>query len=120
MPYMVARATLLMQEKLEMPDGAIVEIIVWRLPRPTADRPHGFKYRLYFGRGGKCQVRYDNEAGKGDHRHVGGQEHPYRFVSARRLREDFWADVVKLGGYDASEKKTYRRCRDDERIARSL
>lgn len=106
MPYMAVRATLLLEERLEMPDGAIVEIAVWRLPRPTADRPHGFKYRLYFGRGGESLVRYDNEAGKGDHRHVGRRERPYRFVSVRRLREDFWADVMKLGGYDASKEKT--------------
>ncbi|MGH8524670.1 MAG: toxin-antitoxin system TumE family protein, partial [Gammaproteobacteria bacterium] len=29
------------------------------------------KYRLYCGRGGRCLVRYDNETGKGDHRHYG-------------------------------------------------
>ena len=106
MPYMAVRATLLLEERLEMPDGAIVEIVVWRLPRPTTDRPHGFKYRLYFGRGGKCLVRYDNEAGKGDHRHIGRREQSYRFLSVRRLREDFWADVMRLGGYDASKEKT--------------
>jgi hypothetical protein len=94
------KATLLLEERIEMPDGAVVEIAIWRLPQPTPDRPHGLKYRLYFGRGGKCLVRYDNESGKGDHRHVGKREMPYRFTSVRRLRRDFWADVVKLGGYE--------------------
>ncbi len=56
-------------EKVIRADGSIIELIIWRLPRATADRRHGLKYRLYYGRGGKCLVRYDNEAGKGDHRH---------------------------------------------------
>ena len=48
-------------------------------------------------------VRYDNEAGKGDHRHVGGKEMPYRFVSVAQLRRDFEADVRKYGGKDEGE-----------------
>lgn len=56
-----------------------------------------------FGRGGKSLVRYDNESGKGDHRHIMDLEEPYRFVSIARLREDFEADVRRVGGAD--EKK---------------
>ncbi len=48
-------------------DGTMIEVVVWRLPAPDADRPHGFKYRLYAGRNGRCLVRYDNERGKSDH-----------------------------------------------------
>lgn len=99
-------AVLLLHERIELPDDVVVEIAIWRLPQPTPDRPHALKYRLYFERRGKCLVRYDNESGKGDHKHVGGKEKPYQFVSVRRLREDFWADVVRLGGYDEQEKKT--------------
>ena len=99
-------AVLLLHERIELPDDAIVETAIWRLSRPTPDRPHAFKYRLYFGRGGKCLVRYDNESGKGDHKHISGKEKPYRFVSVRKLREDFWADVVRLGGYDEQKKET--------------
>ena len=100
------KAVLLLDERVEMPDGAVIEIVIWRLPEPSPDRPHSIKYRLYFGRGGKCLVRYDNEAGKGDHRHIGGREKPYQFVSVRKLREDFWADVVRFGGYDEPKKET--------------
>lgn len=74
-------------------DGAIVEIVVWRLPAPLAPCTHHFKYRLYFGCGGECRVRYDNERGKGDHRHIDGAETPYRFVSLDRLLDDFERDV---------------------------
>ena len=74
-------------------DGSIVEIVVWRLPAPLAPCTHRYKYRLYFGRGGECRVRYDNERGKGDHRHADGVETPYRFVSLDRLLDDFERDV---------------------------
>jgi hypothetical protein len=104
MPYM--KAALLWHERVELPDGAIVEVVIWRLPQPTPDRPHGFKYRLYYGHGRKCLVRYDNESGKGDHKHVGGKEMAYRFVSVRKLRQDFWADVMRIGGYDEPKKET--------------
>ena len=97
------KATLLFHEKVVRADGTIIELIIWRLPRATPDRPHGLKYRLYYGRGGKCLVRYDNEAGKGDHRHVKGREEPYRFVSVTKLRRDFEADIRKCGG-DNEEK----------------
>ena len=40
-----------------------------------------------------CVVRYDNEAGKGDHRHLLDQEEPYSFVDLDTLMTDFWHDV---------------------------
>ena len=42
---------------------------------------------------GQCVVRYDNEAGKGDHRHLGERELPYRFSTLQALLGDFWRDV---------------------------
>ena len=94
------KAALLLHEKVVLSDESIIEIVVWRLPRPTPDRPHGFKYRLYYGRRGVCLVRYDNEAGKGDHRHVRGREMPYEFKSITQLRGDFERDVKIAGGKD--------------------
>ena len=89
---------LLLHEKIVHPDDSIMEIVLWRLPQPTPDRPHGLKYRLYYGRGGVCLVRYDNETGKGDHRHVRGRETPYEFKSVQQLRRDFERDVKAAGG----------------------
>ncbi len=94
------KAVLLLHEKVVLSDESIIEIVVWRLPRPTPDRPHGFKYRLYYGRRGVCLVRYDNETGKGDHRHVRGREMPYQFKSIAQLRRDFERDVKTAGGKD--------------------
>jgi hypothetical protein len=70
------------------------------LPAATADRPHGLKYRLYCGRNGDCLVRYDNEAGKGDHRHYGDDEEPYPFTTIEQLLADFRTDCARLAGWD--------------------
>jgi hypothetical protein len=84
--------------------GAIlVEMIVWALSCVTMQRPHGLKYRLHCGRGSECIVRYDNETGKGDHRHYGDCEEPYRFESVERLIEDFRNDCTRLSGWRWTE-----------------
>lgn len=74
-------------------DGSIVEIAIWQLPEPLPPCAHSYKYRLAYVVGGVCVVRYDNERGKGDHRHIGGNEMPYRFVDLARLLADFRRDV---------------------------
>ena len=56
---------------------------------------HSFKYRLAYVVGGKCVLRYDNELGKGDHRHTGRKEKPYDFVFVNQLLDDFLADVAR-------------------------
>jgi hypothetical protein len=91
-------ATPVINSKQVWPDGTVVQLVVWRLPAPSRERPHRLKYRLYCGRAGSCLVRYDNEAGKGDHRHYGNQETPYVFTTLTRLLADFRADVRRLAG----------------------
>jgi hypothetical protein len=59
----------------------------------VAGSGHAFKYRLAFVVDGVCVLRYDNEAGKGDHKHVGEVETAYTFESPRRLLADFWRNV---------------------------
>ena len=84
-------AKLLYHQKFLYPDGAIREMVLWQLPKPTKDRPHDLKYRLYYGLAdGICMVRYDNETGKGDHRHEGNREEPYAFMDVETLVADFW------------------------------
>lgn len=86
----------LFREKHVLPDGSIIEMVIWQLPRRTADRPHGIKYRLYYGSAdGRCLVRYDNETGKGDHRHDEERESPYPFVDVETLVSDFLGDVAR-------------------------
>ena len=43
-------------------------------------------------------VSYDNERGKGDHRHRGDLEEPYTFTTVEQLVADFLADVRKARG----------------------
>lgn len=89
------KAKILFKEKNVLEDGYILELVLWELPEKTKDRPHGYKYRLYFGDGkGNCLVRYDNESGKGDHKHIGENEITYEFVDRDKLIEDFYHDVL--------------------------
>ena len=74
-------------------DGSIVEVVIWELPEPLPPSPHSYKYRLFYGTPSEERVRYDNERGKGDHRHVHGRELNYVFVSVDQLLDDFERDV---------------------------
>jgi len=76
-----------------------VEMVIWKLPAADKGRPHSLKYRPYCGRPRRCLVRYDNETGKGDHRHIGDRQEPYRFESVSKLIEDFQADCTRLAGW---------------------
>jgi hypothetical protein len=92
MQYM--KAVLLARAKEIRDDGSIVEILVWELPEPLPSSTHRYKYRLFYGAPGKSRVRYDNERGKGDHRHVGEAESRYSFTTVEQLLEDFERDVA--------------------------
>lgn len=70
-----------------------VQIVFWRVPQAVPPSEHRFKYRLVYVRGGQRVVGYDNERGKGDHRHLGDSETPYRFIDVTTLLRDFWNDV---------------------------
>jgi hypothetical protein len=92
-------ARLLFREKFVYADGGIREMVLWQLGQASPDRPHALKYRLFYGHAdGTCVVRYDNETGKGDHRHCGDCEEPYRFVDVDTLVADFLADVATARG----------------------
>ncbi|MBB3929100.1 hypothetical protein GGR25_000119 [Kaistia hirudinis] len=97
------RAVRIEHRKLFLDGGAIVEIKIWRLPLATAERPHGLKYSLFYGRPGERIVGYDNEAGKGDHRHYRNVEEPYAFRDFETLLADFWRDVRRELGHERDE-----------------
>jgi len=79
-------------------DGFILRIRVWEVPDSVPPSEHRFKYSLFYGRPGERTVLYDNERGKGDHRHYGDREEAYEFKSVERLIVDFTADVWKARG----------------------
>lgn len=71
----------------------IIEMVIWKLPTKTRERPHGLKYRLVYVVNGERLVGYDNEQGKGDHKHIGSAEIRYSFAGVDILIADFLEDV---------------------------
>ena len=61
-----------------------------------------FKYRLAYVVDSTCVVRYDNEVGKGDHRHFGAVENTYMFRTPERLMVDFQKDVARWNDENSS------------------
>ncbi len=90
------KAMRIFYDKAVLPDGSIVEMTIWKLPQASAERTHGLKYSLFYGRDGKRIVGYDNERGKSDHRHVHEVQTRYRFVSVEQLVAYFLADVESV------------------------
>lgn len=94
----MSKATLHYRFKRTLPDGAVVEMVFWQLPVADPERPHGFKYRCFYGKNGVRLVGYDNERGKGDHRHLRSTERPYQFEGPEKLIADFLADIRRVRG----------------------
>lgn len=88
-------AELVSHLKRDLPGGLILEIVIWEVPTPVPGSMHLFKYRLFFGSPGRRIIGYDNERGKGDHRHVDDAEYPYVFRGVAALIADFNAEVQK-------------------------
>ncbi len=92
------KAVLAFYDKQVLPDGAIVEMKIWQLTGPVRGSVHKLKYSLFYGFPGNRLVGYDNEHGKGDHRHIEGTEENYTFSTVEELIADFLADVSRLRG----------------------
>ena len=75
--------------------SAFAELVLWQISKPVAGSTHGFKYRLAYVVDGVCVLRYDNEVGKGDHRHYGGKESAYEFSTPEQLMADFQRDIAR-------------------------
>ena len=83
----------LLAERHQLGPDNFVELRIWRVPAPVPGSRHDFKYALAYVVAGICMLRYDNEAGKGDHRHIGATEAPYRFTTPAAMLDNFWEDV---------------------------
>jgi hypothetical protein len=87
------QAQLLLRQRTVLRPEVFKELVIWLVPAPLAGSAHRFKYRLALVVNGVCVLRYDNEAGKGDHVHVGELETEYVFGGIERLLDDFEASV---------------------------
>ena len=89
------KALALIRRRVVLAPDAFAEVAVWRVPLPVPPSEHPFKYRLAYVVGGECVLRYDNERGKGDHRHFGGIVLGYAFSTPEQLMRDFNADIAR-------------------------
>lgn len=89
------KAVELLRERVALSETSFAELVLWRVPRAVAGSSHFFKYRLAYVVDGECVLRYDNEPGKGDHRHRGDREFAYAFRSPETLVADFQRDIAR-------------------------
>ena len=68
----------MLNERHILSEDAFVEMVVWLLSSPLSKSHHSFKYRLALVVEGDCVLRYDNEPGKGDHKHIGEEFLPVK------------------------------------------
>ena len=94
------KAVPLVRTRITYSASAFADLALWRVSQPVAGSGHGFKYRLVYVVDGVCVIRYDNESGKVDHRHVAGRERPYAFTTPDRLIADFQRDIARWGRED--------------------
>ncbi|WP_077547689.1 DUF6516 family protein [Pseudorhizobium flavum] len=87
------KAKPLLRKRLTLTETCFVDIRIWQVPKPVRGSPHNIKYSLALVSNETCVLRYDNEAGKGDHKHLGHDEVDYAYVDLERLQDDFWKDV---------------------------
>jgi hypothetical protein len=88
------KAVELLRTRIALSETAFAELVLWRVPKPVASA-HDFKYRLAYVVNGVCVVRYDNEVGKGDHRHFNGKESAHTFQTPEKLIADFQRDIAR-------------------------
>ncbi len=86
---------MLVRTRIVYSTTAFAELVLWHLAKPLSGCTHRFKYRLAYVVNGTCVLRYDNETGKGDHRHYGGKEYVYTFSDPETLIAAFQADIMR-------------------------
>jgi hypothetical protein len=96
------KATLIARTRIVYSAHSFAELVLWRVPTPVQGSAHKFKYRLAYLVDSQCVVRYDNEVGKGDHRHFGASENSYKFSTPERLMVDFQEDIARWNDENSS------------------
>jgi len=87
------KARLLQRNEVFVDQDLWAEIVVWVVPTSVRGSEHEYKYRFALIDKDRCVLRYDNEAGKGDHKHLSEVEVPYVFRTLEQMQDDFWIDV---------------------------
>jgi hypothetical protein len=71
----------------------LIEGVIWDVPEAVPPSEHSYKYQLVYIIEGKRIIGYDNERGKGDHKHINNIEIPYEFIDIATLLKDFKQDL---------------------------
>ncbi len=96
------KASLLARTRIVYSIRSFAELVLWRVPASVPGSTHDYKYRLAYVVYAVCVVRYDNEIGKGDHRHFGATESKYRFSTPGQLIADFQTDIARWNDENSS------------------
>ncbi|CAI1910018.1 Uncharacterised protein [Serratia proteamaculans] len=89
-------ATLVMKRCIWLDTDSLLSLVVWDVTPSVRGSSHKYKYRLAYVVKDECLLRYDNEAGKGDHKHLGAVEIPIEFIDINKLVDDFVTEVNQL------------------------
>jgi len=94
------KAERLLYSREDLGDGTVLELRLWLVPEPVPPSEHRYKYALFYGRPGVLLVLFDNERGKGDHKHIREVETSYTFTTPEALVADFLAAVRAVQAED--------------------
>lgn len=84
---------LMMKRRIWLDADSLLSLVVWQVQPAVKGSDHSYKYRLAYVVKGECLLRYDNEAGKGDHKHLGSTETAIEFMNINQLVDNFIAEV---------------------------
>ncbi len=90
------KAIELLRRRIPYTEVSFAELVLWQLPAPLPGSLHSYKYRLVYVVRGVCVLRYDNESGKGDHRHFRDRESRYAFDDVSQLLAAFQRDIERI------------------------
>ncbi|EBQ7750660.1 hypothetical protein AB6Q20_002165 [Salmonella enterica] len=86
----------LMNLRIQIDDNAFASIRILEVDPTILGSNHTYKYSLAYIVNGECVMRYDNERGKGDHKHIGANEYPVEFTTIENLIASFQEDISLL------------------------
>ena len=86
----------LMNLRIQIDDDAFASIRILEVDPAILGSNHTYKYSLAYVVNGECVMRYDNERGKGDHKHIGEREYPVIFTTIENLIASFQEDINLL------------------------
>lgn len=86
----------LMNRRIQIADNAFASIRILKVEPAILGSQHQYKYSLAYIVDNICVMRYDNERGKGDHKHIGDREYPVKFTTIKNLIASFQEDINLL------------------------